>query len=83
MVTIKKYLYSLAFYDKPMTFSKDKTIVLKIGSAVLCTDNGKIDEKVIKNICDNIAALIEQNILLPSFLQVLSTQVWKSSSLQK
>jgi len=41
-----------------MIFSKDKPIVIKIGSAVLSTGKGQIDEKVIKNLCDNVAKLI-------------------------
>jgi len=38
-----------------MIFSKEKPIIIKIGSAVLTKGKGQIDENVIKNICDNIA----------------------------
>jgi glutamate 5-kinase len=44
-----------------MSFSKDKTIIIKIGSAVLVHEGGGIDEKVIANICQNIAKLKAQN----------------------
>jgi len=44
-----------------MSFSKDKPIIIKIGSAVLTKSQGQIDENVIKNLCDNIAKLKAQN----------------------
>ncbi|MCX7626383.1 MAG: hypothetical protein N2Z21_09260, partial [Candidatus Sumerlaeaceae bacterium] len=44
----------------PSPFAKARTLVLKIGSAVLTNADGDLDVSLMKALCDRIAALMKE-----------------------